>query len=85
MRARALLAFAVAFILTAVIVSIPALTHDSLHTIFQRTIEYQSNRGSPFSVWGLYGPRSARPPDRGAGGGGRARPGARGDPPPRLT
>ena len=40
---------------TAAIVSIPALTHDSLHTIYERTIEYQSNRGSPFSVWGLYG------------------------------
>ncbi len=35
--------------------SIPALTHDSLHTIFERTLVYQSNRGSPFSVWGLYG------------------------------
>ncbi|MGA8364999.1 MAG: hypothetical protein WB709_10825 [Solirubrobacteraceae bacterium] len=54
-RARALTAFFCAFILTAVIVSIPALTHDSLHTIYERTIEYQANRGSPFSVWGLYG------------------------------
>jgi hypothetical protein len=48
-RARALtlyvLAFACAF----------ALSHDSLHTIYERTIVYQSNRGSPFSVWGLYG------------------------------
>ena len=35
--------------------SIPALSHDSLHTIYERTIVYQSNRGSPFSVWGLYG------------------------------
>jgi hypothetical protein len=54
-RARALTAFFAAFILTAAAVSIPALTHDSLRTIFQRTIEYQANRGSPFSVWGLYG------------------------------
>ena len=35
--------------------SIPALTHDSLHTIYERTIAYQADRGSPFSVWGLYG------------------------------
>jgi hypothetical protein len=49
------MAFLFAFILTAAIVSIPALRNDSLHTIFARTIEYQSNRGSPFSVWGLYG------------------------------
>ncbi len=37
------------------VVCIPALTHDSLHTIYERTIVYQANRGSPFSVWGLYG------------------------------
>jgi hypothetical protein len=37
---------------------IPALAHDSLRTIYQRTIEYQGNRGSPFSVWGLYGLRT---------------------------
>ncbi len=54
-RTRALTTFFFAFILTAAIVSIPAITHDSLHTIYERTIEYQSNRGSPFSVWGLYG------------------------------
>jgi hypothetical protein len=54
-RARSLTGFFAAFILTAAIVSIPALTHDSLHTIYERTIEYQANRGSPFSVWGLYG------------------------------
>jgi hypothetical protein len=53
--ARALTAFFGAFLLTAAIVSIPALTHDSLRTIYERTIEYQANRGSPFSVWGLYG------------------------------
>src|SRR5262249_4689837 len=54
-RARAFAAFWVAFILTAALVSIPALTHDSLHTIYERTLVYQNNRGSPFSVWGLYG------------------------------
>jgi hypothetical protein len=54
-RARALGAFLAAFALTAAVVSIPAFTHDSLHTIYERTLVYQSNRGSPFSVWGLYG------------------------------
>ena len=39
----------------AAVVSIPALAHDSLHTIYERTLVYQANRGSPFSVWGLYG------------------------------
>jgi hypothetical protein len=42
-------------LITAALVSIPALSHDSLHTIYERTIAYQADRGSPFSVWGLYG------------------------------
>jgi hypothetical protein len=54
-RARALALYALAFAATAALVSIPALAHDSLHEIYERTIVYQSNRGSPFSVWGLYG------------------------------
>jgi hypothetical protein len=54
-RPRAFAGFLVAFALTAAIVSIPAFTHDSLHTIYERTLVYQTNRGSPFSVWGLYG------------------------------
>jgi hypothetical protein len=54
-RARALTSFFFAFLLVAAIVSIPAIRHDSLHTIYERTIAYQANRGSPFSVWGLYG------------------------------
>jgi hypothetical protein len=57
-RARALALFAFAFALTVAVVSIPALSHDSLHTIYERTFAYQSDRESPFSVWGLYqGPR----------------------------
>jgi hypothetical protein len=55
MRARSLTGFFAAFILTAAIVSIPAITHDPLRTIYERTLEYQANRRSPFSVWGLYG------------------------------
>jgi hypothetical protein len=54
-RPRAFGLFLGSFALTAAVVSIPALTHDSLHTIYQRTFVYQANRGSPFSIWGLYG------------------------------
>jgi hypothetical protein len=54
LRTRAFTLFLLAFVVVGALVSIPALTHDSLHTIFQRTLVYQSNRGSPFSVWGLY-------------------------------
>ena len=55
LRSRAFALFVLAFVAAAALVSIPAFTHDSLHTVFERTIEYQANRGSPFSVWGLYG------------------------------
>jgi hypothetical protein len=53
-RPFALGLFAVAFAATAALAFVPALAHDSLHTIYERTFVYQSNRGSPFSVWGLY-------------------------------
>jgi hypothetical protein len=54
-RARGLALFALAFVATAAVALIPALTHDSLHTIYERTLAYQSDRESPFSMWGLYG------------------------------
>ncbi len=47
--------FLLAFVVVAATAFIPALSHDSLNTIYQRTIAYQANRDSPFSVWGLYG------------------------------
>jgi hypothetical protein len=55
LRSRAFALFLLAFLLTAALVSIPAFTHDSLQTVYDRTILYQSNRNSPFSVWGMYG------------------------------
>jgi hypothetical protein len=54
-RLRGLTTFALAFALAAAVASIPALSHDSLHTIYERTFAYQADRASPFSVWGLYG------------------------------
>jgi hypothetical protein len=54
-RARAIAGFALAFVAVGALAMLPALSHDSLHTIYERTFAYQDNRGSPFSVWGLYG------------------------------
>jgi hypothetical protein len=54
-RPLAFALFLAAFAATALLVFIPAVAHDSLHEIYERTIVYQENRGSPFSVWGLYG------------------------------
>jgi hypothetical protein len=53
-RVRRLALFLVAFALAGALACIPALSHDSLHTIYRRTFAYQADRGSPFSVWGLY-------------------------------
>jgi hypothetical protein len=54
-RGRGLIAFAAAFVLVAVVVSEPGYVHDSLSTIYSRTIGYQASRQTPFSIWGLYG------------------------------
>jgi hypothetical protein len=54
-RLRRLAVFLIAFAIAAAAASVPALTHDSLHTIYERTLVYQADRGSPFSIWGLYG------------------------------
>jgi len=54
-RPRAFALFILAFLAVAALALIPALRHDSLHTIYQRTLVYQANRDSPFSIWGLYG------------------------------
>jgi hypothetical protein len=51
---RRLALFALGCALVAALASIPALAHDTLHAIYERTLVYQANRGSPFSVWGLY-------------------------------
>jgi hypothetical protein len=54
-RVRALALYGLAFAGAVALTFIPALRHDSLHTIYERTVVYQSDRGSPFSIWGLYG------------------------------
>jgi hypothetical protein len=54
-RPYALALFLAAFLGTAALVFIPALSHSSLHTFYERTIASTANRETPFSVWGLYG------------------------------
>jgi hypothetical protein len=54
-RLRDPVTFVLAFLAVGALAGIPALSHDSLHTIYERTFAYQSDRASPFSVWGLYG------------------------------
>src|SRR3954447_4073322 len=51
-RPKTLVLFALAFLATAAIVTIPLLPDDRLGELYDRTLGYQASRGSPFSVWG---------------------------------
>ena len=52
---RGIVAFAVAFAIAAAAALIPALEHNTLATMFSRSVTYQADRVAPFSLWGLYG------------------------------
>ena len=54
-RVRGVALFALAFAVTSVVVMLPVLVGGDLNTFYERTIEFQRARGSPFSVWGFYG------------------------------
>jgi hypothetical protein len=47
--------FSLAFAATALVVMLPVVLDGNFHAFWQDTISYQSTRGSPFSVWGLWG------------------------------
>jgi hypothetical protein len=51
-RPRPLILFALAFVATAAVVTIPLLPHGGFREVYDRTLGYQASRGSPFSVWG---------------------------------
>jgi len=54
-RVRGVALFALGFALTAAIAMLPVLVGDEWSNFYDRTIEFQRSRGSPFSVWGFYG------------------------------
>ena len=51
-RPRALLAFAAAFALAALLVTLPLLPDGGPRELYDRSLGYQASRGSPFSLWG---------------------------------
>jgi hypothetical protein len=51
-RARPLVLFALAFLVTAAVVTIPLLPEGGFRELYDRSLGYQASRGSPFSVWG---------------------------------
>ncbi len=52
---RSVVVFSLAFGATVLVVMLPVLLDGNFHAFWRDTISYQSNRGSPFSVWGLWG------------------------------
>jgi hypothetical protein len=53
---RPALWFGAGFAVAAALAFAPILPHNSLRAFWDHTIAFQANRGSPFSVWGLYDP-----------------------------
>jgi len=56
MRPRVLLAYALGFAGAAMLAFAPLLGNLELRSFWDHTIAFQAQRGSPFSVWGLYDP-----------------------------
>jgi hypothetical protein len=54
-RPRSVVLFALAFVAVAALVGLPIVLGGDPGTFVRRTLGFQSSRGSPFSVWGLYG------------------------------
>ena len=52
---RSVAAYVIAYGLTVVLAMLPVLLANDLHAFWRDTITYQSGRGSPFSIWGLWG------------------------------
>jgi hypothetical protein len=50
-----LAAYALAYALAAAAAMLPVLLGGDLHTFWDHTVAFQRDRGSPFSIWGLWG------------------------------
>jgi hypothetical protein len=55
-RMRTVAAFAAGFAVAAALAFAPLLGHLDLRVFWDHTIAFQAQRGSPFSIWGLYDP-----------------------------
>ncbi len=54
-RPRATIAYVIAFAVTVAVCMLPVLIHHDLHFFWRDSIQYQADRTSPFSIWGLWG------------------------------
>ena len=55
-RPQTIISFAAGFAIATVFAFVPVLAHNDLRSFWDATIGFQAQRGSPFSVWGLYDP-----------------------------
>jgi len=55
-RLRGVALFAAGFAVFAALAFVPVVAHNNLRDFWDATIGFQSQRGSPFSPWGLYDP-----------------------------
>ena len=53
-RPRSVALFSAGFVLFAALAFVPLVAHNSLRSFWDASIAFQAERGSPFSVWGLY-------------------------------
>jgi hypothetical protein len=54
-RPRSIAAYVVAFAVTVLVCMLPVLLKHDLHLFWRDSIQYQADRSSPFSIWGLWG------------------------------
>jgi hypothetical protein len=52
---RAAALYILVFALTSAVVMLPVLLNDNWHAFWHDSVVYQAQRGSPFSIWGLWG------------------------------
>jgi hypothetical protein len=55
-RPRTITMFAAGFVIAATLALVPVFAHNNLRDFWDATIGFQAQRGSPFSIWGLYDP-----------------------------
>jgi hypothetical protein len=54
-RRRSVVAFVIAFVVFGFLSMLPVIVKHNLHPLWADSIKYQSDRVTPFSVWGLWG------------------------------
>src|SRR5450755_31858 len=54
-RKRSVIGYTMAFGITGLVVMVPVVLGGNLSRFWRDTLTYQAGRGSPFSIWGLWG------------------------------